>query len=136
MRTVAQSHGGSAAVFSDADRGTVFVVDVPIDARPYHLQALFQVITERGFGIQGILNVLVFTLRNIITVPLYCFRYRLVLHTITRPKYMSAERSLAPPWGIAETVSQILKALQALNAPVCCESYAVMQTPRRAATKA
>lgn len=35
VRTVAQSHGGSALVFSDADRGTVFVIDVPVDARPY-----------------------------------------------------------------------------------------------------
>jgi signal transduction histidine kinase len=35
VRTVAQSHGGSAAVFSDADRGTVFVIDMPVDARPY-----------------------------------------------------------------------------------------------------
>lgn len=35
VRTVAQSHGGSALVFSDADAGTVFVIDVPLDARPY-----------------------------------------------------------------------------------------------------
>ena len=35
VRTVAQSHGGSALVFSDADSGTVFVIDVPVDARPY-----------------------------------------------------------------------------------------------------
>lgn len=35
VRTVAQSHGGSAVVYSDADSGTVFVIDVPVDARPY-----------------------------------------------------------------------------------------------------
>jgi signal transduction histidine kinase len=35
VRSVAQSHGGSAVVFSDADTGTVFVIDVPVDARPY-----------------------------------------------------------------------------------------------------
>ena len=35
VRTVAQSHGGSAVVFSDAEAGTVFVIDVPVDARPY-----------------------------------------------------------------------------------------------------
>jgi signal transduction histidine kinase len=35
VRTVAQSHGGSAMVFSDADTGTVFMIDVPVDARPY-----------------------------------------------------------------------------------------------------
>jgi signal transduction histidine kinase len=39
VRTVAQSHGGSAVVFSDAQAGTVFVLDVPIDARPYQQQA-------------------------------------------------------------------------------------------------
>lgn len=38
VRTVAQSHGGSAVVFSDADTGTVFVLDVPLDARPYQEQ--------------------------------------------------------------------------------------------------
>jgi len=35
VRTVAQSHGGSAVVFSDVDAGTVFVIDVPVDARPF-----------------------------------------------------------------------------------------------------
>jgi signal transduction histidine kinase len=35
VRTVAQSHGGSAVVFSDAVSGTVFVIDVPVDARPF-----------------------------------------------------------------------------------------------------
>jgi signal transduction histidine kinase len=39
VRTVAQSHGGSAVVFSDADTGTVFVIDVPVDGRPYQEQA-------------------------------------------------------------------------------------------------
>jgi signal transduction histidine kinase len=38
VRTVAQSHGGSAVVFSDAKAGTVFVIDVPVDARPYQEQ--------------------------------------------------------------------------------------------------
>jgi signal transduction histidine kinase len=38
VRTVAQSHGGSAVVFSDAQSGTVFVIDVPVDARPYQEQ--------------------------------------------------------------------------------------------------
>ena len=35
VRTVAQSHGGSAVVFSDAGTGTVFVIDIPVDARPF-----------------------------------------------------------------------------------------------------
>ena len=35
VRTVAQSHGGSAVVFSDAGCGTVFVIDIPVDARPF-----------------------------------------------------------------------------------------------------
>jgi signal transduction histidine kinase len=35
VRTVAKSHGGSAVVFSDAAAGTVFVIDVPVDARPF-----------------------------------------------------------------------------------------------------
>ena len=35
VRMVAQSHGGSAMVFSDAESGTVFVIDVPLDARPF-----------------------------------------------------------------------------------------------------
>jgi len=39
VRTVAQSHGGSAVVFSDADSGTVFVIDVPLDARPFQAPA-------------------------------------------------------------------------------------------------
>ena len=39
VRTVAQSHGGSAMVFSDAESGTMFVIDVPVDARPYQEQA-------------------------------------------------------------------------------------------------
>ncbi len=39
VRTVAESHGGSALVFSDADAGTVFVIDVPVDARPFQEQA-------------------------------------------------------------------------------------------------
>lgn len=35
VRTVAQSHGGSAVVYSDAGTGTVFVIDIPVDARPF-----------------------------------------------------------------------------------------------------
>jgi len=35
VRTVAKSHGGSAVAFSDAASGTVFVIDVPVDARPF-----------------------------------------------------------------------------------------------------
>ena len=35
VRTVAQSHGGSAVVVSDAGTGTVFVIDIPVDARPF-----------------------------------------------------------------------------------------------------
>lgn len=35
VRTVAQSHGGSAVVVSDAGSGTVFVIDMPVDARPF-----------------------------------------------------------------------------------------------------
>lgn len=35
VRSVAQSHGGSAVVFSDAQSGTVFVIDMPVDARPF-----------------------------------------------------------------------------------------------------
>ena len=35
VRTVAQSHGGSAVVVSDAGTGTVFVIDMPVDARPF-----------------------------------------------------------------------------------------------------
>ncbi|MGJ7918625.1 sensor histidine kinase [Massilia sp. LXY-6] len=40
VRMVAQSHGGSAMVFSDAESGTVFVIDVPVDARPYQEPAV------------------------------------------------------------------------------------------------
>lgn len=35
VRTVAQSHGGSAVVYGDAGTGTVFVIDIPLDARPF-----------------------------------------------------------------------------------------------------
>lgn len=35
VRSVAQSHGGNAVVYSDADAGTVFVIDIPVDARPF-----------------------------------------------------------------------------------------------------
>ena len=39
VRSVAQSHGGSAVVYSDAGSGTVFVIDVPVDARPFQRDA-------------------------------------------------------------------------------------------------
>jgi signal transduction histidine kinase len=35
VRSVAESHGGSAVVYSDAGTGTVFVIDIPVDARPF-----------------------------------------------------------------------------------------------------
>jgi signal transduction histidine kinase len=35
VRSVAHGHGGSAVVYSDAEAGTVFVVDIPVDARPF-----------------------------------------------------------------------------------------------------
>jgi signal transduction histidine kinase len=34
-RRVAESHGGSIIVTSSADSGTTFIIDVPIDARPF-----------------------------------------------------------------------------------------------------
>lgn len=39
VRSVAQSHGGSAVVYSDAGSGTVFVIDIPLDARPFQREA-------------------------------------------------------------------------------------------------
>jgi len=35
VRSVAQSHGGSVVVYSDAASGTTFVIDIPVDARPF-----------------------------------------------------------------------------------------------------
>lgn len=35
VRAVAESHGGSIALDSSAERGTTFTIDVPIDSRPY-----------------------------------------------------------------------------------------------------
>jgi signal transduction histidine kinase len=35
VRSAAESHGGSVAVDSSAELGTTFVIDIPIDARPY-----------------------------------------------------------------------------------------------------
>jgi signal transduction histidine kinase len=35
VRSVAQGHGGSAVVYSDANAGTTFVIDIPVDARPF-----------------------------------------------------------------------------------------------------
>ena len=34
VRSVAESHGGSVAVDSAVSRGTTFVLDIPLDARP------------------------------------------------------------------------------------------------------
>ena len=35
VRSVAESHGGSVAVDSAAPRGTTFIIDIPVDARPF-----------------------------------------------------------------------------------------------------
>jgi signal transduction histidine kinase len=35
VRNVAESHGGSVAADSAVERGTTFVIDIPVDARPY-----------------------------------------------------------------------------------------------------
>jgi signal transduction histidine kinase len=35
VRSVAESHGGSLDVDSNAERGTTFTMDIPIDARPF-----------------------------------------------------------------------------------------------------
>jgi len=35
VRSVAESHGGSIAVDSTLERGTTFLIDIPVDARPY-----------------------------------------------------------------------------------------------------
>jgi signal transduction histidine kinase len=35
VRSVAESHGGSVAVDSSARRGTTFMIDVPVDSRPF-----------------------------------------------------------------------------------------------------
>jgi signal transduction histidine kinase len=35
VRSVAKSHGGSVVVYSDAEAGTTFVIDIPVDARPF-----------------------------------------------------------------------------------------------------
>jgi signal transduction histidine kinase len=35
VRSVAESHGGSLAVDSAAPRGTTFMIDIPVDARPF-----------------------------------------------------------------------------------------------------
>ncbi|HYD79130.1 MAG TPA: HAMP domain-containing sensor histidine kinase [Paucimonas sp.] len=35
VRSVAESHGGSITVDSTAERGTTFLIDIPLDARPY-----------------------------------------------------------------------------------------------------
>jgi signal transduction histidine kinase len=36
VRAVAESHGGSIGVDSSAERGTTFVVDIPLDGRAFH----------------------------------------------------------------------------------------------------
>jgi len=35
VRAVAESHGGSVAIESTAEKGTTFVLDIPLDARPF-----------------------------------------------------------------------------------------------------
>jgi signal transduction histidine kinase len=35
VRSVAEGHGGSAVAYNEADAGTVFVLDIPVDARPF-----------------------------------------------------------------------------------------------------
>jgi signal transduction histidine kinase len=35
VRSVAQSHGGSVVVYSDVASGTTFVIDIPVDGRPF-----------------------------------------------------------------------------------------------------
>lgn len=35
VRTVAESHGGSVGVDSSRERGTTFVIDIPVDCRPF-----------------------------------------------------------------------------------------------------
>ncbi|HEX8873940.1 MAG TPA: HAMP domain-containing sensor histidine kinase [Nitrosospira sp.] len=35
VRSVAESHGGSIAVDSVVERGTTFIIDIPLDSRPY-----------------------------------------------------------------------------------------------------
>jgi signal transduction histidine kinase len=35
VRAVAESHGGSIGVDSSLERGTTFVIDIPVDGRPY-----------------------------------------------------------------------------------------------------
>jgi signal transduction histidine kinase len=35
VRAVAESHGGSIGVDSSAERGTTFMIDIPVDARPF-----------------------------------------------------------------------------------------------------
>ncbi len=36
VRSVAESHGGSIVTDSSPDTGTTFIIDIPIDARPFH----------------------------------------------------------------------------------------------------
>jgi signal transduction histidine kinase len=40
-RAVAEAHGGSIAVDSTPDRGTTFVIDIPLDARPFQEKPTF-----------------------------------------------------------------------------------------------
>jgi signal transduction histidine kinase len=35
VRAVAESHGGSVGFDSASERGTTFVIDLPMDARPF-----------------------------------------------------------------------------------------------------
>lgn len=35
VRTVAESHAGSVSVDNSTERGTTFLIDIPVDIRPY-----------------------------------------------------------------------------------------------------
>jgi nitrogen-specific signal transduction histidine kinase len=35
VKSVAESHGGSVAVDSSAATGTTFIIDIPVDCRPF-----------------------------------------------------------------------------------------------------
>jgi signal transduction histidine kinase len=35
VRAVAESHGGSVAIDSTVERGTTFLIDIPVDSRPF-----------------------------------------------------------------------------------------------------
>jgi signal transduction histidine kinase len=45
VRAVAESHGGSVAIDSTTERGTTFVIDIPVDARPFQDSPAFTQVT-------------------------------------------------------------------------------------------